>query len=95
MERWSALIGLGPSSKEDLRVTIRLQVWHYSERGRCPEFNNALARLFSPEALGNLNHWIPHPAEVVEPDDISIRDDYVPVEVGSNTLRLNAILHGY
>nr|RBQ98162.1 hypothetical protein FVER53263_11661 [Fusarium verticillioides] len=81
MERWSALIRLGPSSKEDLRVTIRLQVWHYSERGRCPDFNKGLARLFSPKALGNLKHWIPHPAKVVEPDDISIRDDYVPVEV--------------
>ncbi|EHK22099.1 uncharacterized protein TRIVIDRAFT_230744 [Trichoderma virens Gv29-8] len=72
---------LGYDSRQDLRVTVRLQVWHYSERGRCPEFNDGLARLFSPEALGDCNHWIPHPAEVVEPDGISIRDDYVPVEV--------------
>ncbi|KAF4459650.1 hypothetical protein FALBO_13588 [Fusarium albosuccineum] len=57
------------------------QVWHYSERGRCPEFNDGLARLFSPQALGDWNHWMPHPAKVVEPDGISIRDDYVPVEV--------------
>ncbi|KAK3292835.1 uncharacterized protein B0H64DRAFT_202282 [Chaetomium fimeti] len=72
---------LGHGSKQDLRVTVRLQVWHFSERGRCPEFNHGLARLFSPEALGDWNHWIPRPAEVVEPDGISIRDDYVPVEV--------------
>ncbi|CAH0049024.1 unnamed protein product [Clonostachys solani] len=74
----NALMELGQGSRQDLNVTVRLQVWHYSERGRCPEFNAELARRFSREALG---HWTAYPAEVVEPDDISIRDEYVPVEV--------------
>ncbi|KAF5622287.1 hypothetical protein F52700_10550 [Fusarium sp. NRRL 52700] len=72
---------LGQCSRRDLQVIIRLQVWHYSQRGRCPEYNCGLARLFTPAALGGLKHWIPIPTEVVEPDDISIRDEYVPVEV--------------
>ncbi|KAL3595697.1 hypothetical protein FPOAC2_10052 [Fusarium poae] len=66
---------------QDFPVTARLQVWHYSERGRCPQFNRELARLFSPQALGGLNSWMARPAKVVEPAGISIRDHYVPVEV--------------
>lgn len=88
------MMELAHGSRQDLPVTVRLQVWHYSDRGRCPEFNHGLARLFSCEALGDWNHWIVHPAEVVEPNDISIRDDYVPVEVGSFTISLNALLQG-
>ncbi|VUC33275.1 unnamed protein product [Clonostachys rosea] len=74
----NSLIKLGQGSKQDLKVTVRIQVWHYSERGRWPEFNTELSRRFSREALG---HWTAYPAEVIEPNDISIRDDYVPVEV--------------
>ena len=76
---------------QGLPVTVRLQVWHYNERGRCPQFNHELARLFSPKALGEWNHWTVYPAEVVEPPDVSIRDHYVPVEVSLAILRLNQL----
>ena len=79
---------------QGLPVTVRLQVWHYNERGRCPQFNHELARLFSPKALGEWNYWTVYPAEVVEPTDISIRDDYVPVEVRSFTLLPSLLIVG-
>ncbi|KFY81818.1 hypothetical protein V500_11056 [Pseudogymnoascus sp. VKM F-4518 (FW-2643)] len=77
----NALIELGHGSSKNLPVTVRLQVWHYNERGRCPEFNHGFARLFSSEDIGDWNHWTVHPVQVVEPVGIAIRDDYVPVEV--------------
>ena len=47
---------------QDLSVVVRLQVWHYNERGRCTQYNNELARLFAPEALGDWNNWTAYPS---------------------------------
>lgn len=80
---------------QGLPVTVRLQVWHYNQRGRCLQFNRELARLLSPEALRNFNYWTAYPSEVVEPADISIRDHYVPVEVGQSIHRPNLLLVRY
>lgn len=75
------LFSFGRKSNNDPRITVRLQVWHYHARGRCPDFNRELASFFTPKDL--LKNWTVHPAKVVEPPDISSRDEYVPVEVGA------------
>ncbi|WAO92583.1 Hypothetical protein NCS54_01009800 [Fusarium falciforme] len=74
-----SFFGFGLKSEKGPRVTVRLQVWHYHVRGRCPEFNRNLAELFTHKALQT--HWRIHPAEVVEPPNVSSRDEYAPVEV--------------
>ncbi|KAL6362328.1 hypothetical protein LRP88_03606 [Fusarium phalaenopsidis] len=74
-----SFFGFGRESEKGPRVTVRLQVWHYHVRGRCPEFNRSLAEFFTHKSLQK--HWRIHPAEVVEPLSVSSRDEYAPVEV--------------
>jgi hypothetical protein len=64
--------------EESPPLVIRLQAWHFTPRGRCPDYNHSLANLFHQS---NLEHWIVRPTDVPEPNDESSRNHFVPVEV--------------
>jgi hypothetical protein len=58
------------------RLTVRLQVWHFTDLGRQPRYNQDLAHLFN--AGPGLQDWQAQAAPFHDPND---RDQFVPVEV--------------
>ena len=63
---------------QDARLRIRLEIWHFCKTGRSSIYNHRLFRYFNET---NLEKWTVTEAEVVQPDDPSCRDDFVPISV--------------
>lgn len=71
-----------PPSYEDAvdsgkRLQIRLEVWHFWPYGRSPVLNQRFAQQF---AQAQLPKWTTREVQVLEPDDIASRDEFVPVQ---------------
>ncbi|KAL7812034.1 hypothetical protein V8C26DRAFT_407930 [Trichoderma gracile] len=60
------------------KLLVRLEIWYFSNHGRCQEKNEHLAEAFEEAEPVN---WNVRTVDVIEPHDDADRDDFVPIQV--------------